>query len=84
MLDIRIDSKSYGDQKVLGPLHLQLKQGEVVSLLGASGSGKSTLLSILAGLDRDWRGSLHLDGAALHGVHPAVSLVFQEPRLFPC
>ncbi|KQV61787.1 MULTISPECIES: ABC transporter ATP-binding protein [unclassified Duganella] len=83
MLDIRIDSKSYGDQQVLGPLQLQLKQGEVVSLLGASGSGKSTLLSILAGLDREWRGSLQLNGAPLQGVHPAISLVFQEPRLFP-
>lgn len=83
MLDIRIDSKSYGTQKVLGPLQLQLNQGEVVSLLGASGSGKSTLLSILAGLDRDWRGSLYLDGAPLQGVHPAISLVFQEPRLLP-
>lgn len=83
MLDIRIDSKHYGPQQVLGPLHFQLKPGEIVSLLGASGSGKSTLLSIVAGLDRDWRGSLQLDGAPLHGVHPAVSLVFQEPRLFP-
>ena len=83
MLDIRIDSKSYGDQQVLGPLHLRLKQGDVVSLLGASGSGKSTLLSILAGLERDWRGSVQLDGVPLQGVHPAISLVFQEPRLFP-
>lgn len=83
MLDIRIDDKSYDDQKVLGPLHLHLEQGEVVSLLGASGSGKSTLLSILAGLDRDWRGSVQLDCARLQGVHPAISLVFQEPRLFP-
>lgn len=83
MLDIRIDSKFYGAQQVLSPLHLHLKQGEVVSLLGASGSGKSTLLSILAGLDRDWCGTLQLDYAPLHGVHPAVSLVFQEPRLFP-
>jgi sulfonate transport system ATP-binding protein len=83
MLDIRIDDKSYGGQKVLGPLHLHLQQGEVVSLLGASGSGKSTLLSILAGLDRDWHGSVQLDGARLQGVHPAISLVFQEPRLFP-
>jgi sulfonate transport system ATP-binding protein len=83
MLDIRIDSKQYGARTVLGPLHIQVQQGDIVSLLGPSGCGKSTLLSIVAGLDREWRGSLQLDRRPLTGVHPAIGLIFQEPRLFP-
>jgi len=83
MLDLRIDRKQFGARTVLGPLQLTLRQGEIVSLLGPSGCGKSTLLSIVAGLDRQWQGSILLDGKPLHGIHHAVNLIFQEPRLFP-
>jgi sulfonate transport system ATP-binding protein len=83
MLDIRIDSKQFGARTVLGPLQLALRQNEIVSLLGPSGCGKSSLLAILAGLDRDWQGSISLDNVPLQGVHPAIGLIFQEPRLFP-
>jgi len=83
MLDIRIDSKQFGNRTILGPLQLTLRQNEIVSLLGPSGCGKSSLLAILAGLDRDWRGSIALDKQPLQGVHPAIGLIFQEPRLFP-
>ena len=83
LLDIAIHEKTYGARTVLHKLHLQLRQGEIVSLLGASGCGKSTLLSIVAGLDTDFRGALRLDGKPLAGVHADIGLIFQEPRLFP-
>ncbi|MGK5081006.1 ABC transporter ATP-binding protein [Janthinobacterium sp. HLX7-2] len=83
LLDIAIIEKRYGARRVLHNLQLQLHQGDIVSLIGASGCGKSSLLSIVAGLDGDFRGKLHLDGRPLDGVHADIGLIFQEPRLFP-
>ena len=83
LLDVAILDKSYGARRVLHKLQLQLRQGEIVSLIGASGCGKSSLLSIVAGLDTDFRGALRLDGKLLAGVHADIGMIFQEPRLFP-
>jgi len=83
LLDINVHEKSYGPRRVLHNLQLQLRQGEIVSLIGASGCGKSSLLSIVAGLDGDFRGKIQLDGLPLDGVHADIGLIFQEPRLFP-
>lgn len=83
LLDVAILDKSYGARRVLHKLQLQLRQGEIVSLIGASGCGKSTLLSIIAGLDRDYRGQILLEGKRLYGVSQDIGFIFQEPRLFP-
>ncbi len=83
LLDIHVVHKAFGERTVLRDVRLRLAEGECVSLIGASGSGKSSLLSIVAGLDRDWRGSITLAGRPLDGVSPDIGLIFQEPRLFP-
>lgn len=82
-LDIRIAEKRYGARTVLRDVGIGLRQGEVVSLIGASGCGKSSLLSIASGLDRDFRGGIALHGQPLDGVHRDIGFIFQEPRLFP-
>jgi sulfonate transport system ATP-binding protein len=82
-LDIAISEKNHGTRAVLRGFHLNVRQGEVVSLVGASGCGKSTLLSIVAGLDGAYRGAVRLDGRPLAGPDADVGLVFQAPRLFP-
>jgi sulfonate transport system ATP-binding protein len=84
-LDIQIDEKRYGERVVLKNLRLELARGEIVSLVGPSGCGKSTLLSIVAGLDRQARAAVRLDGKPLvrAGVGDGIGFVFQEPRLFP-
>jgi sulfonate transport system ATP-binding protein len=83
LLDIAIDDKRYGERQVLRNVHLQLREGEQLSLIGASGCGKSTLLSIVAGLDPAYRGRVSLGGRALVGATADIGFVFQEPRLFP-
>ncbi len=83
VLDVHVTDKRYGGRRVLGDVRLQLAAGEVVSLVGASGCGKSTLLRIVAGLDRDYTGSVRLDGLAQSAPSRAIGFVFQEPRLFP-
>jgi ABC-type nitrate/sulfonate/bicarbonate transport system ATPase subunit len=54
-----------------------LAHGEVAALVGPSGCGKTTLLRIIAGLDRDFEGSVALPA------HGTLGMVFQEPRLLP-
>jgi len=51
-------TKSYGDLQVLKDINLDIKKGEIVSIVGASGAGKTTLLQILGTLDRPEKGSL--------------------------
>ena len=53
--------KTYGELTVLKGIDLEVKQGEIVSIVGASGAGKSTLLHILGTLDRPEKGSLSLN-----------------------
>jgi sulfonate transport system ATP-binding protein len=82
-LNVHVRRKQFGDKLVLRDTALTLREGEVVSLVGASGCGKSTLLRIVAGLDRDHDGSVALQGRLLQGLTRDIGFIFQEPRLFP-
>jgi sulfonate transport system ATP-binding protein len=68
-------TRRFGTRTVLDGIDLTVAPGEFVALLGRSGTGKSTLLRILAGLDRDFSGSVRA------AVDRAV--VFQDARLVP-
>src|ERR1700761_2048417 len=68
---------------VLGDVDLNLKEGEIVGLLGRPGSGKSTLLRLIAGLSQPQGGSLSYMGAPIQGPVQGVSMVFQSFALFP-
>ncbi|MEV6280049.1 nitrate/sulfonate/bicarbonate ABC transporter ATP-binding protein [Nocardia sp. NPDC051832] len=88
LLDIRGVSKSFtgtaGDElRVLDGIDLQLREGEVVALLGRSGSGKSTLLRIIAGLIGPSSGTVRYRGAPINGANPGAALVFQSFALMP-
>jgi sulfonate transport system ATP-binding protein len=83
LLDVHVRHKRFDARDVLHEVRLQLHEGEVVSLVGASGCGKSTLLRLIAGLDRDFEGSVQLDGRPVHEPTRDIRFVFQEPRLFP-
>jgi len=68
----------------LGPLDLDVRRGEFVSLLGPSGCGKSTALRLIAGLNAPTSGSVqvaHRDSEARVG--HSIGFVFQEPTLMP-
>ncbi len=68
----------------LGPLDLDVRKGEFVSLLGPSGCGKSTALRLIAGLSAPTSGSVrvsHRPDQARTG--HSIGFVFQEPTLMP-
>jgi NitT/TauT family transport system ATP-binding protein len=68
----------------LGPVDLEVKRGEFISLLGPSGCGKSTALRLIAGLASPTSGTVDVARGATdsRGTH-AIGFVFQEPTLMP-
>ena len=62
---------------------LAVNAGEVVALLGPSGCGKSTLLRSLVGLIKPTSGQVLVHGQPLTGIHPGISIVFQNFALYP-
>ncbi|MFF2550413.1 nitrate/sulfonate/bicarbonate ABC transporter ATP-binding protein [Nocardia sp. NPDC058058] len=68
---------------VLEHVNMQVRDGEIVALLGRSGSGKSTLLRTVAGLLAPTSGQVRYRGKPLTGANPGAALVFQSFALMP-
>ncbi|CEK09398.1 ABC transporter ATP-binding protein [Legionella hackeliae] len=71
------------DLLVLEDVNFQLKEGEIVAMLGKSGSGKSTLLRIIAGLVPPSSGKISYRGQPVTGPVPGIAMVFQSFALMP-
>jgi polar amino acid transport system ATP-binding protein len=89
---IRIDNitKSFGEHQVLHGISAEIKQGEVVCLIGPSGSGKSTVLRCINGLETYDAGVITIDGMkvdakskSIREICRSVGMVFQRFNLFP-
>lgn len=65
MLKANSIHKSYGQLQILKGVDLEVKQGEIVTIIGASGAGKSSLLNILGTLDRPDSGQLFINDMEL-------------------
>lgn len=82
--------KYYGDLHVLKGIDLDIKAGEVVSIIGKSGSGKSTLLRCVNGLEQYQEGGITVDGKEVttediqvRRLALSVGMIFQNFNLFP-
>lgn len=78
--------KSYGTQKVLTDVNLEVKPGEIFTIMGPSGSGKSVLLRHIAGLETPTSGKVGINGEDPRLPETrdrfALALVFQSGALF--
>jgi len=88
--ELRGVAKSYlnaeGGESVhaLGPVDLELNQGEFVALVGPSGCGKTTLLETIAGLTAPSAGKVVFEGREVSGRVPdGIGVVFQEDACLP-
>ncbi|BBZ45612.1 ABC transporter ATP-binding protein [Mycobacterium parmense] len=72
-----------GTLVVLDDINLDIREGEVVALLGRSGCGKSTLLRIIAGLIAPTSGAALNHDAELDAANPGTAMVFQNFALMP-
>jgi polar amino acid transport system ATP-binding protein len=82
--------KSFGDNHVLRGIDLEVRQGEVLTIVGPSGSGKSTLLRCVNLLEPLQSGRIFFEGQEitrggtdLSAVRQRIGMVFQQFNLFP-
>jgi len=79
-------SKSFGDVKVLDNLNFDVREKELMVVLGATGCGKTTTLNIVAGLTKQDSGDVYINGRLVNETPPErrpVGVVFQDHQLFP-
>jgi NitT/TauT family transport system ATP-binding protein len=70
--------------KALGPIDLDIANGEFFSIVGPSGCGKSTFLNVMAGMTSPTEGSISFEGKPVDAKVPdGVGIVFQEDSSFP-
>lgn len=89
ILSLDVVRAGYGPVEVLKGVSIEVRRGEIVTILGANGAGKTTLLKVAAGVLPSWSGSLRLAGEPYAG-QPAhrvlargVCLVPEGRRIFP-
>ncbi len=89
-LEIRNLRRAYGGRQVVDDVSLQILPGQVTCLLGPSGCGKSTTLRMIAGVEMQDSGTIHVDGKlicdTMFRVPPErreIGLMFQDFALFP-
>lgn len=90
MINIKHLNKTFGNNEVLKDINLEIKQGEVVAIIGPSGSGKSTLLRCMNLLEMPTKGEVIFEnndltqkGVRLAELRQKMGMVFQSFNLFP-
>ncbi len=82
-IEIHNVNKSFDDVHVLNDFSLDVRPGSFVSLIGPSGCGKSTLLRIIGGLEKQYDGTVILDGERVTRAGSDRGFAFQGSNLFP-
>lgn len=90
MIEIKNLHKSFGDLEVLKGIDLEIKKGEIVTIVGPSGSGKSTVLRCMNLLEVPTEGQIIFEGTDITDkkvnideVRQKIGMVFQNFNLFP-
>lgn len=92
MIEVRDIHKSFGSLKVLKGVDLEIKKGEIVSIIGKSGAGKTTLLQIIGTLDKADSGKVVINGVDISRLNDKelaefrnkhIGFIFQFHQLLP-
>lgn len=86
LIEIRNLGKTFGNEKAVSDVSLDIYDQEFLVLLGPSGCGKTTLLRMLGGFENPTTGDIHMDGQDLVALPPnkrPVNMVFQSYAVFP-
>jgi ribose transport system ATP-binding protein len=89
LLDVQGVSKTFPGVKALADMHLDLRAGEILGLVGENGAGKSTLMKLLTGIYTADDGEFFLDGETYvptspkHALELGISIIHQEFNLMP-
>ena len=70
MLEIKNLAVFYGDVQVIWDVSFEVKQGEIVALIGANGAGKSTILKTISGILRPGKGEVLFEGKPIYKIDP--------------
>jgi len=70
MLEVKGLEVAYGDIQVLWGIDLEIREGEIVSIVGSNGAGKSTLIRTISGLNRPLHGEIVYDGSNITSLIP--------------
>ena len=81
MIQLQGITKSFGALQVLRGIDLEIKKGEVVSIVGPSGAGKTTLLQIMGTLDRPDAGLVTIDGIRVDTLKERQLSAFRNRRI---
>ena len=73
--------KSFGKLVVLKGVDIEIKEGEIVSIVGASGAGKTTLLHILGTIDKADKGSVDINGVDISQMSENKKAVFRNKNI---
>lgn len=92
MIKVKVENlkKNFGSLEVLKDINMEVKEGEVVCLIGPSGSGKSTFLRCLNKLEEPTAGVIIVDDydlmaktSDINKIRENIGMVFQQFNLFP-
>jgi branched-chain amino acid transport system ATP-binding protein len=88
LLEVRHLSRVFGGLRALEDVSFDVAPGQIKAVIGPNGAGKTTLFNLIGGAMRPDGGSIHFDGAAIHGLPPhgiarrGIARTFQNIKLF--
>ena len=89
MLKLKNIQTFYGNIQVLKNINMEVKQGEIITLIGANGAGKSTILMTISGIVPPQKGDILFQGKPIQNINPdkivamGISQVPEGRRIFP-
>jgi nitrate/nitrite transport system ATP-binding protein len=82
-IEKRFEIPGKPDYIAVTDVNLEIKENEIISIIGHSGCGKSTLLNMISGLDAQTEGDIFLENNQIVGPGPERAVVFQNHSLLP-